>query len=150
MLKNASLFSSTFASQNLFEHFTDFLEWFDREATMDCWTTWHEATQMWIIKLPAMTRLGIYMVQVVPVRIILLISAMAAMEVQELEPKSLTMQREMTSLVIGMGAIISTGVLFITIYPISARHIFKVQSHTASLLRLASFFDAHHPRAPKP
>lgn len=117
---------STFASQNLFEHFTDLLEWFDQDASTDSWTSWHVSNLSWIHKLPLKNRFGIFLVQSVPVRAILIISSLAAFEVGELAPVSLSIQREVLSLTLGLGAFMMTAVLFVISYPVSARHMFKV------------------------
>lgn len=118
--------SSTFASQALFEHFTDLLEWFDKDDATDNWTRWHESNLSWIHKLPVRNRIGIYFAQVVPVRIVLIISSLAAFEVAELAPVTLSIQRELLSLTLGLGALMMTVVMFVVSYPASARHLFKV------------------------
>lgn len=123
---NALSLRSTFASQSIFEHFTDLLEWFENDASADSWTSWHESNLAWIHKLPLKQRVSIYLVQFVPVRIILIISSLVALEVNELTPVSLGAQRELLSLTVGLGAVITAAVAFAVSYPVSLRHMFQV------------------------
>lgn len=117
---------ASFSALSLFQHFSYFLKWLELDPASDSWQRWHNSNQRVLRNFSFLKRLAFYCIRVLPGRLILIVSSMAAFEVSELPPTSLPYHREQLSLVLGMWALLSALLLYFIGDSGSTRHICKV------------------------
>lgn len=119
---------ATFSSQTLSTHFREFLHWLYLDPSVDSWQRWHDSYMATLRSFSLKDRLNVYITRVAAVRVVFILVSMAALEASDAPPTTLSIQRDLLSISMGLGAITIAFVLFVVADSGSTRRLFKVGS----------------------